>query len=62
VPRFSIVTTCKGRLHHLKQSLPRFLEQRDSARGSAGAWSMEAKRRLHIEINLKLTGAETSGE
>jgi glycosyltransferase involved in cell wall biosynthesis len=30
VPRFSIITTCKGRLHHLKQSLPRFLAQRDS--------------------------------
>jgi glycosyltransferase involved in cell wall biosynthesis len=30
VPRFSIVTTCKGRLHHLKQSLPRFVQQRDT--------------------------------
>jgi len=30
VPRFSIITTCKGRLSHLKRSLPRFLEQRDS--------------------------------
>ena len=29
MPRFSIVTTCKGRLHHLKQSLPRFLAQPD---------------------------------
>jgi glycosyltransferase involved in cell wall biosynthesis len=30
VPRFSIITTCKGRLHHLKESLPRFLQQRDT--------------------------------
>jgi glycosyltransferase involved in cell wall biosynthesis len=30
VPRFSIITTCKGRLHHLKESLPRFLKQRDT--------------------------------
>ncbi len=30
MPRFSIVTTCKGRLHHLKESLPRFLKQRDT--------------------------------
>lgn len=30
MPRFSIVTTCKGRLHHLKQSLPRFVQQRDT--------------------------------
>ncbi|WP_395021627.1 glycosyltransferase family 2 protein [Dongia sp.] len=30
MPRFSIVTTCKGRLHHLKDSLPRFLKQRDT--------------------------------
>jgi len=29
VPRLSIVTTCKGRLHHLRQSLPRFLAQPD---------------------------------
>ena len=28
--KFSIVTTCKGRLHHLKQTLPRFLAQRDT--------------------------------
>lgn len=28
--KFSIITTCKGRLRHLKESLPRFLEQRDS--------------------------------
>jgi hypothetical protein len=30
VPRFSIVTTCKGRLAHLRQSLPRFLQQADA--------------------------------
>jgi glycosyltransferase involved in cell wall biosynthesis len=30
VPRVSIVTTCKGRLHHLRQSLPSFLVQPDS--------------------------------
>ena len=30
MPRFSIITTCKGRLHHLKESLPRFLQQRDT--------------------------------
>lgn len=29
-PRLSIVTTCKGRLHHLKESLPRFLAQPDA--------------------------------
>jgi glycosyltransferase involved in cell wall biosynthesis len=29
VPRLSIVTTCKGRLHHLRQSLPTFLAQPD---------------------------------
>ena len=28
--RFSIVTTCKGRLAHLRQSLPRFLAQADT--------------------------------
>jgi glycosyltransferase involved in cell wall biosynthesis len=27
VPRVSIITTCKGRLHHLRRSLPRFLAQ-----------------------------------
>jgi glycosyltransferase involved in cell wall biosynthesis len=27
VPSFSIITTCKGRLEHLKQSLPRMLAQ-----------------------------------
>jgi hypothetical protein len=26
-PHFSIITTCKGRLHHLKQSLPEMLAQ-----------------------------------
>jgi glycosyltransferase involved in cell wall biosynthesis len=30
MPRFSIITTCKGRLAHLRQSLPRFLQQADS--------------------------------
>jgi glycosyltransferase involved in cell wall biosynthesis len=30
VPRFSIITTCKGRLAHLRQSLPRCLAQPDS--------------------------------
>jgi len=30
VPRFSIVTTCKGRLEHLRQSLPIFLAQKDA--------------------------------
>jgi glycosyltransferase involved in cell wall biosynthesis len=30
VRHFSIITTCKGRLHHLKQSLPRFLQQADA--------------------------------
>jgi hypothetical protein len=30
VPRLSIVTTCKGRLHHLRRSLPRFLAQPDT--------------------------------
>jgi hypothetical protein len=29
-PRFSIVTTCKGRLEHLRQSLPSFLAQPDT--------------------------------
>ena len=29
-PRYSIVTTCKGRLDDLKQSLPRFAAQRDA--------------------------------
>jgi glycosyltransferase involved in cell wall biosynthesis len=29
VPRLSIVTTCKGRLHHLRESLPTFLAQPD---------------------------------
>src|SRR3954463_187375 len=29
-PRLSIVTTCKGRLHHLRQSLPLFLAQPDA--------------------------------
>jgi hypothetical protein len=29
MPRLSIVTTCKGRLHHLRQSLPTFLAQPD---------------------------------
>jgi glycosyltransferase involved in cell wall biosynthesis len=29
MPRLSIVTTCKGRLHHLRESLPRFLAQPD---------------------------------
>lgn len=28
--RFSIVTTCKGRLHHLQRSLPTFLAQPDA--------------------------------
>jgi hypothetical protein len=28
--RFSIITTCKGRLEHLRQSLPRFLAQPDA--------------------------------
>ena len=27
MPLLSIVTTCKGRLHHLRRSLPRFLAQ-----------------------------------
>jgi hypothetical protein len=30
VPRVSIITTCKGRLHHLRRSLPSFLAQPDS--------------------------------
>jgi|UPI0004806D65 glycosyltransferase involved in cell wall biosynthesis len=30
IPRVSIVTTCKGRLHHLRRSLPSFLAQVDS--------------------------------
>ncbi len=30
MPRFSIVTTCKGRLEHLRQSLPIFLAQKDA--------------------------------
>jgi glycosyltransferase involved in cell wall biosynthesis len=30
VPRVSIVTTCKGRLHHLRRSLPAFLAQPDT--------------------------------
>jgi glycosyltransferase involved in cell wall biosynthesis len=30
VPRVSILTTCKGRLHHLRRSLPSFLAQPDS--------------------------------
>jgi len=29
VPRSSIITTCKGRLHHLRRSLPSFLQQPD---------------------------------
>lgn len=29
MPRFSIITTCKGRLHHLRQSLPSWLRQPD---------------------------------
>jgi glycosyltransferase involved in cell wall biosynthesis len=29
-PKFSIITTCKGRLRDLKQSLPTFLAQRDA--------------------------------
>jgi len=29
VPRVSIVTTCKGRLHHLRRTLPSFLRQPD---------------------------------
>ena len=29
MPRLSIITTCKGRLHHLRRSLPRFLAQPD---------------------------------
>src|SRR5690349_18431791 len=29
MPRLSIVTTCKGRLHHLHESLPTFLAQPD---------------------------------
>ena len=28
-PKFSIITTCMGRLDHLKQTLPRLLEQPD---------------------------------
>lgn len=30
MPRFSIITTCKGRLAHLRQTLPRFLQQADA--------------------------------
>jgi glycosyltransferase involved in cell wall biosynthesis len=30
VPRVSIITTCKGRVHHLRRSLPSFLAQPDS--------------------------------
>ena len=30
MPQFSIITTCKGRLHHLRESLPRFLAQPDT--------------------------------
>jgi glycosyltransferase involved in cell wall biosynthesis len=30
VPHLSIVTTCKGRLEHLRQSLPRYLAQPDA--------------------------------
>ena len=29
MPRLTIVTTCKGRLHHLRESLPTFLAQPD---------------------------------
>lgn len=29
MPRLSIVTTCKGRLHHLRESLPTYLAQPD---------------------------------
>ena len=29
-PKYSIITTCKGRLRDLKQSLPRFLEQENA--------------------------------
>jgi len=29
-PKFSIITTCKGRLEHLKQTLPAMLAQKDS--------------------------------
>jgi hypothetical protein len=29
-PLISIVTTCKGRLHHLRRSLPSFLVQVNS--------------------------------
>jgi hypothetical protein len=30
MPRSSIITTCKGRLHHLRRTLPSFLQQPDS--------------------------------
>lgn len=30
MPTFSIITTCKGRLHHLQQTLPLMLKQSDS--------------------------------
>lgn len=29
-PKFSIITTCKGRLHNLKRTLPEFLKQADA--------------------------------
>jgi glycosyltransferase involved in cell wall biosynthesis len=28
--KFTIITTCKGRLNHLKQTLPQFIKQRDT--------------------------------
>lgn len=30
MPRFTIITTCKGRLGHLKQTLPQFVKQGDT--------------------------------
>jgi Glycosyl transferase family 2/N-terminal domain of galactosyltransferase len=30
MPQFSIITTCKGRLDHLKQTLPQFVKQNDT--------------------------------
>lgn len=30
MPKFSFITTCKGRLHHLQQTLPLMLQQADS--------------------------------
>jgi glycosyltransferase involved in cell wall biosynthesis len=49
MPKFTIITTCKGRLGHLKQTLPQFLKQPDtkvvvvdySCPERSGAWVRE---------------------